>query len=111
MNWFDAPQDTCLHPPVPGKFAAKRATQRKRSKKYEGCGRTLVLVDMSMPGTNGLDTARLIRKEMPEIKILIMSHHDPQVLTTAALEAGADACVDKSTLSLDALIKAVDSGQ
>jgi DNA-binding NarL/FixJ family response regulator len=82
--------------------------------KVRGLRPDVVLVDMSMPGANGLDTARLIRKEMPEIKILIMSHHDPQVPTTAALEAGANGSVDKSTLSLDVLaraIKTLDRGQ
>ena len=36
----------------------------------------LVLLDISMPGTNGLETARLLRQKIPEMKILIITHHD-----------------------------------
>ena len=33
----------------------------------------LILIDVSMPGVNGLEVTRLIRKEVPQIKILVMS--------------------------------------
>jgi len=75
----------------------------------------LVLLDVSMPGLNGLDVARLLRAKVPATKILIMSQHDPAFLTSRALEAGADACVDKNHLSTELLpviasvTKAVDS--
>jgi DNA-binding NarL/FixJ family response regulator len=59
----------------------------------------LILLDVSMPGLNGLEAARLLREKVPSAKILIMSQHDPAVLLTRALEAGAHACVDKSRLS------------
>jgi len=62
-----------------------------------------ILLDISMPGTDGLETARLLRKQMPEAKILIMSQHDASLLTAAAIEAGAHGCVDKSRLSADTL--------
>lgn len=59
----------------------------------------LILLDVSMPGLNGLDAARLLREKVPSAKILIMSQHDPAVLLARALDAGAHACVDKSRLS------------
>jgi DNA-binding NarL/FixJ family response regulator len=37
----------------------------------------IVLLDVSMPGGNGLETARRLRQEIPGIKILMMSQHDP----------------------------------
>jgi two-component system response regulator NreC len=61
----------------------------------------LVLLDISMPGTNGLETARLLRQEIPELKILIMSHHDPVQLLPSVLEAGAFSCLDKSRIAID----------
>ena len=59
----------------------------------------LVLLDVSMPGLNGLDAARLLREKVPSAKILIMSQHDPAILLSRALEAGAHDCIDKSRLS------------
>jgi len=61
----------------------------------------LVILDISMPCTNGLGAARLFRRELPEIKILIMSHHDPVQLLPNILEAGADSCVDKFRIATD----------
>lgn len=63
----------------------------------------LVLLDVSMPGLNGLDVARLLREKVPAAKILIMSQHDPVVLLPRAIEAGAHACVDKGRLSTELL--------
>jgi len=61
----------------------------------------LILLDISMPGINGLEVARLLRQEVPEAKILVISQHDPIQLLPRAIEAGAHACVDKSRLDPD----------
>jgi len=61
----------------------------------------VVLLDVSMPGLNGLEAARLLRQQFPNIKIVIMSQHDPQHLRPRALEAGANACVDKARIAND----------
>jgi DNA-binding NarL/FixJ family response regulator len=61
----------------------------------------LILLDISMPGTNGLETARLLRQEIPEIKILIMSQHDPVQLLPSIIDAGANSCIDKSRIPED----------
>jgi DNA-binding NarL/FixJ family response regulator len=63
----------------------------------------LVLLDVSMPGLNGLDVARLLREKVPATKILIMSQHDPALLLSRAIKAGAHACVDKNHLSTELL--------
>lgn len=63
----------------------------------------LILLDISMPGLNGLETARLLRQEVPKAKILVMSQHDLTLLLPHALEAGAHACVDKNNLNTDLL--------
>jgi DNA-binding NarL/FixJ family response regulator len=66
----------------------------------------LVLLDISMPGANGFDASRQMKEEIPETKILIISHHDATKMLPSALEAGADGCLDKSRLALD-LVSAI----
>ncbi|HKS72355.1 MAG TPA: response regulator transcription factor [Terriglobales bacterium] len=68
----------------------------------------VALLDIRMPGTNGLETARRLRRELPQIKILIMSQFDPEYLLPRALQAGANACIDKTRLGTD-LLNAVKS--
>jgi two-component system response regulator NreC len=63
----------------------------------------LILVDVSMPGPDGLETTRLLRQALPGVKLIIMSQHDPVQLLPRAIEAGANGCVDKSRLDTDLL--------
>ena len=64
----------------------------------------LVLLDISMPGSNGLEVAATLRREAPHAKIIIMSQHDLTQLLPRALEASADACLDKDNLCTDLLL-------
>ena len=66
----------------------------------------LVLLDVSMPDTDGFQTARRIRDEFPHIRIVIVSQNDPDRFLPTALEAGADACLDKARLGVE-LVPAV----
>ncbi len=61
----------------------------------------VVLLDVSTPDANGLETARLLRQQVPCVKILIMSQNDPHHLLLPSLEAGAQACVDKARIATE----------
>ena len=63
----------------------------------------LILLDISMPGLNGLEAARLLRREIANTRILLMSQYDPIPLLPGAIQAGANGCVDKSRLGTDLL--------
>jgi len=63
----------------------------------------MVLLDISMPGMNGLDVARILRQESGQTIILIMSQDDASQLLPGALAAGAYGCVDKSHIGTDLL--------
>jgi two-component system, NarL family, response regulator NreC len=61
----------------------------------------LVLLDVSMPGVNGFEIAKVIRKELPDVRIVIVSQHDLDQLLGAAHKNLADGLVDKSRLGSD----------
>lgn len=58
----------------------------------------IVVLDVSMPRLNGLEAARLIRKESPKPQIVMITQHDSPQIRLAALEAGARAFVTKSAV-------------
>lgn len=63
----------------------------------------IILLDVRMPGANGLETARVLHQRLPQSKILIVSQHDSEQLLPFSLDAGAIGCVDKSRIATDLL--------
>lgn len=55
----------------------------------------IVLMDISMPRTNGLAATRQIKERYPQVKVLIMTQHDNREYITPALQAGASGYVLK----------------
>lgn len=66
----------------------------------------LVVVDLSLPITEEINVAQRIRKQHPEMKIIILSVHDEQTAVDDCLSAGATGFVLKRTAAND-LIPAV----
>lgn len=71
----------------------------------------LILLDINMPGLNGLDVARRLRQDLPQARILVMSQHDPIQLLPIVVAAGGDACIDKSRLATDLLASIKNLGR
>jgi len=61
----------------------------------------LIVLDLRMPGMNGLDATRRLRLELPEAKILLITQHDPVQVLPGIVEAGGNACLDKGRLGTD----------
>jgi DNA-binding NarL/FixJ family response regulator len=63
----------------------------------------LVLLDITMPTMNGLDAARILKREFASMHVLIVSQHDSRGFQWAALAAGASGYVVKSNAAQDLL--------
>ena len=55
----------------------------------------IVICDISMPGLNGIESARILRENHPDLKIIILSMHASQEYVRQALQAGANGYVVK----------------
>ena len=55
----------------------------------------VVVMDVVMPGLDGISATRILQSEAPGSKVVILSLHDDQSIRAAALEAGAFAFVPK----------------
>ncbi len=66
----------------------------------------VVVMDIAMPQLNGLDAAAQIVRQMPEIKVIILSMHADEDYLVRALNAGVKAYLLKDSAELD-LVRAV----
>jgi len=55
----------------------------------------MVIVDLSLPGANGIELIKNIRAEFSKLPILVLSMHDESLYALRALRAGADGYVMK----------------
>ena len=58
----------------------------------------VVLLDLAMPGMPGWEVIPRLRKELPEVGIIVLTLLESDEYREMILEAGADAFVGKSTL-------------
>lgn len=74
---------------------------------------TLVLMDISMPGMDGLEATRRLKISCPETQVLALTIHDDKQYFMAMLAAGASGYLTKQAAAEDlvAAIHAVAAGQ
>ena len=72
----------------------------------------VVLMDITMPGLNGLEATRQIKQKHPSIKVLILTMHETDQYLSAMLEVGVSGYLVKTTTSRELIsaIKAVHQG-
>ncbi len=66
----------------------------------------LAVLDMSMPGRNGIELIKRVRAEKPKLRILILSMHAEQQYAVRALKAGASGYLTKDSAA-DQLVAAI----
>ncbi|MGV3489674.1 MAG: response regulator [Tuberibacillus sp.] len=71
-----------------------------------GINPDVVLMDINMPGLNGVEATRRLINQYPDVKVIILSIHDDENYVTHALKSGASGYLLKE-MDADALIEAV----
>src|SRR5499425_456144 len=73
----------------------------------------IILMDLQMPGMNGLDATIAIRGEFPEARIIVLTTYKGDVQVLRAMKLGARAYLLKSLLDKELLetIRAVHGGK
>ncbi|SCZ59664.1 response regulator [Thiohalomonas denitrificans] len=87
-----------------GREALLQATETKPN---------LVLMDLSMPGTNGTEAIQDIKKRHPVVKVLVLTIHKTEEYIRASLRAGADGYIlkDDSHIELLVAIRSILNGK
>ena len=112
------------HPLFRGGIAALLATQTDMSlvaeasngleavQRFREHRPDITLMDLQMPGMNGLDALVAIRGEFPEAKIIVLTTYTKDVQVLRAMKAGARAYLLKTLLDKQLLetIRAVHAG-
>jgi DNA-binding NarL/FixJ family response regulator len=68
----------------------------------------LIIMDVNIPGRDGISAASEIKRSWPEVKILIFSNHHLPILIKMAKEIGLDGFVAKSEGGVG-LMKAIEA--
>ena len=64
----------------------------------------IILLDLTMPRTNGLEAIGEIKKQFPQTKVLVLTVHKTEEYVQATLEAGADGYVSKDDTHTELII-------
>jgi DNA-binding NarL/FixJ family response regulator len=67
----------------------------------------VIVMDVSMPGLNGIEASRAIHKVQPEVKIVLMTLHNSPELVRSAFRAGVNGYLLKSDAEQE-LLKALN---
>jgi DNA-binding NarL/FixJ family response regulator len=66
------------------------------------------LIDVDMPGLSGIRAIRILRKAVPDMKILVLSTYNRETYIRDAMKAGADGYILKS-VELQELVRIMES--
>ncbi len=77
------------------------------------CDFDLLLLDMSMPGKNGVDLIRQLKETAPKLPILILTMHEEEQYAVRAIRAGARGYLTKESAGVQLLgaIRKVAAGR
>ncbi len=90
------------------KIVGEASDGNEALRKTRELGPDIVLMDISMPGMNGLVVTELLRKETPKVKVLVLSMHGNREYIFRIIQAGAHGYVSKGAPP-EELVRAIES--
>ena len=98
---------SCLHPHKQLEIVGEAADGREALIKAKELNPDIVLMDINLPRTNGLEATHLLRQEAPQTKVLILTVHNNKEYVLQIVQAGARGYVLKDT-SPEELVQAIE---
>jgi DNA-binding NarL/FixJ family response regulator len=80
---------TILHPFPEWEFCGEADNGRDAIRLAEELKPEVIIMDLSMPGLNGIEATRAIRNAQPSVKVVLLTLHESAELVRNAFRAGA----------------------
>ncbi|MBI4658980.1 MAG: response regulator transcription factor [Verrucomicrobia bacterium] len=98
---------------IPGvEVVAEAADGRETLSHLSSCHPNIVIMDIGMPGMNGLEATTRLLREFPDVRVLILTMHTNEEYILQAMRAGVSGYLLKkaATTELEQAIRAVSEG-
>ena len=102
-----------LHDHFPSMVIEEAANGDEALQKIKEVPPHLIFMDIRLPGVNGLQLTKKLRKDLPDINIAILTDYDLPEYRQAAIQHGANRFFVKSSFKWDeveALVKSISPG-
>ena len=97
---------TILHPFPEWEFCGEADNGKDAIRMADELKPEVIIMDVSMPGLNGIEATRAIRKAQPGVKIVLLTLHESTELVRNAFRAGASGYLLKTDAEQE-LVKAL----
>ena len=85
-------------------IVADAANGQQALKKFAATDPDILITDIRMPGMDGIELIKILKKQKPKLKTVILTNYDDFAYTKEALKLGADEYLLKSTLDNQTLL-------